>query len=156
MKNYTYLHTPIGLMEISEESGKLIEIEFVKYVQRAEGGSMILQEAKWQLEAYFEGKRKEFNLPLHIEAPDFHKEVYTALLNVPYGTTVTYKELAELAGNPSASRAVGAALANNPFPVIIPCHRVLKSDGSLGSYSGGEGIKSKQWLLDHERGVILL
>ncbi len=114
---------------------------------------MILQEAKWQLDAYFEGKRKTFNLPFHFECSDFQKEIYASLLNVPYGTTLSYKELATLAGNPNASRAVGTAMAHNPLPLFVPCHRVLKSDGSLGEYSGGKGVRSKQWLIDHEKAM---
>lgn len=153
MKKIAYQHTPIGLIEISEIEGKIISLHFVKFKKQAEDASMVLQEAKWQLEAYFEGKRKSFNLPLHFECSTFHKEIYSALLNVPYGSTLSYKELATLAGNPSAARAVGTAMANNPLPILVPCHRVLKSDGSLGEYSGGEGVKSKQWLIDHEKSM---
>lgn len=153
MKNIAYQQTPIGLVELSEEEGKLTSITFVKFKKHADDGSMVLQEAKWQIEAYFEGKRKNFNLPLHFDCSPFYQEIYTALLNVPYGTTLSYKELATLAGNPDASRTVGSAMANNPFPIVVPCHRVLKSDGGLGNYSGGEGVKSKQWLLEHEKTV---
>ncbi len=154
MKKYTYLHTPIGLLEIEERQEKITAIRFAKYYQHPEDGSLILQEAKWQLEAYFEGKRKDFNLPLHFDCSDFTKEVYRALMNTPYGSTITYKDLASLAGNPKAARAVGTAMKQNPFPVVVPCHRILKDDGSLGEYSGGQGIKTKQWLLDHEKGVL--
>ncbi len=151
MKKIAYQHTPIGLVQITEEDEKIISLSFIKFKQHAEDASMILQEAKWQLEAYFDGKRKSFNLPLGFSCSDFHKEIYASLLNVPYGTTLSYKELATLAGNPKASRAVGTAMAHNPLPLFVPCHRVLKSDGSLGAYSGGEGVKSKQWLIDHEK-----
>jgi O-6-methylguanine DNA methyltransferase len=153
MRKYTYLHTPIGLLEIEEENEHIVALNFAKYHQHPEDGSMILQEAKWQLEAYFDGKRKDFNLPLHFDCSEFHKEIYTTLLNVPYGTTLSYKELASQAGNPSASRAVGTAMSSNPFPILVPCHRVLKSDGSLGNYTGGHGVKTKQWLIEHEKGI---
>ena len=153
MKKIAYQHTPIGLVEITQEHEYIVSLTFVKFKKHAEDASMILQEAKWQLEAYFEGKRKSFNLPLHFECSDFYKEIYTSLLNVPYGSTLSYKELATLAGNPKASRAVGSAMAHNPLPILVPCHRVLKSDGSLGSYSGGEGVKSKEWLIEHERAI---
>ncbi len=155
MKNYAHLQTPVGLLEISESDGVLLGVEFIPFIEKPEGGSMILQEAKWQIQAYFEGKRKDFNLNLHIDAPTFHKEVYSALMNVPYGTTITYNELASLVGKPSASQAVGQAVKHNPFPIIIPCHRVIKSDGSLGEYSGAGGVKTKEWLINHEKGIIL-
>ncbi len=154
MKKIAYQHTPIGLIELTEYEGKLTGLHFVKFQKYPQDPSLLLQEARWQLEAYFDGKRKTFNLPLHFDCSTFHKEVYAALLNVPYGTTLSYKELATLAGNPDASRAVGTAMAQNPFPIIVPCHRVLKSDGSLGTYSGAGGEKSKQWLLAHERAFL--
>jgi len=153
MKKVAYQHTPIGLIELTEEDGKLTSLIFVKFQKHAEDASMVLQEAKWQLEAYFEGTRKTFNLPIELHCSPFHKEIYTALLNVPYGTTLSYKELGALAGNPDASRAVGAAMAHNPLPIVIPCHRVLKSDGSLGNYSAAEGVKSKKWLIEHEKAI---
>ena len=155
MKNIAYQHTPIGLVKLTEKEGTLLSLEFVKFQKQTEEPSLLLQEAKWQLADYFEGKRKSFNLPLHFECSTFHKEVYAALLNVPYGSTLSYKELATLAGNPEASRAVGTAMSHNPFPIIVPCHRVLKSDGSLGSYTGAKGIESKQWLLEHEKVIHL-
>jgi len=155
MKKIAYQHTPIGLIEIAEENEKIISVTFVKFKQHPEDASMILQEAKWQLEAYFEGKRKSFNLPMHFECSDFYKEIYSSLLNVPYGNTLSYKELATLAGSPKASRAVGSAMAHNPLPIIVPCHRVIKNDGSLGEYSGAKGVESKKWLIEHERVIRL-
>lgn len=89
----------------------------------------------------------------NIDAPAFHKTVYKALLNdVPTGQTVTYGELAELAGNPGAARAVGTAMRKNPIPIIVPCHRVLQSGGGLGGYmgNGDDGQRMKKWLLRHE------
>ncbi len=88
-----------------------------------------------------------------IDAPGFHKAVYKALLtDVPTGQTVTYGELAELAGNPQAARAVGTAMRKNPIPIIVPCHRVLQSGGGLGGYmgNGDDGQRMKKWLLRHE------
>ncbi len=154
MKKIAYLHTPIGLTELIEEDGALHGLSFVKFQKHPEDPSMTLQEAKWQLEAYFAGSRKSFNLPLHFACSTFYKEIYASLMNVPYGSTLSYKELATLAGSPDASRAVGTALSHNPFPIIVPCHRVLKSDGGLGSYSAADGVKSKQWLIDHEKAFL--
>ena len=155
MKNIAYLHTPIGLIELTEEGGKLTLITFVKFQKKTEEPSMVLQEAKWQLEAYFEGKRKTFNLPLQFDVTPLQEKIYTTLADVPYGTTLSYHDLGEKSGKKGISRAVGTAMAKNPFPIVIPCHRVLKNDGSLGKYSAADGTKSKQWLIDHEKAIAL-
>ncbi len=102
---------------------------------------------------YFAGKKADFSkfaVSLTGQTP-FHQKVYSALRSVGYGTTVTYKELAAMAGNASAVRAVGTCMADNPIPLIIPCHRVLKSDGSLGGFSAGGGTDLKKAMLDLER-----
>ncbi len=155
MRNIAYQHTPIGLIEITEEAGKLTSLTFVKFQKHTEDASMVIQEAKWQLEAYFEGKRKSFNLPLHFECSPLQEEIYEALQKVPYGTTLSYQNLAIIVKDKSITRSVGSAMAKNPFPIIVPCHRVLKNDGSLGNYTGAEGAKSKQWLIDHEKTIAL-
>ena len=151
MKKIAYLQTPIGLIRLLEKDEKLCRIEPVRFQEFSEDPSLLLQEAKWQLEAYFDGKRKSFNIPLLIEGSDFAKEIYSCLLNTSYATTLTYKELATNAGSPDASRAVGTAMKKNPLPIIIPCHRVLKSDGTVGNYSGPGGVKSKNFLIEHEK-----
>ena len=102
-----------------------------------------------ELEEYFKGKRKEFTVPCRPEGTDFQKRVWEALTRIPYGETRTYKEIAAEAGNPKASRAVGMANNKNPVPIIIPCHRVIGSDGKLTGYAGGLGVK--EFLLNLER-----
>ena len=102
-----------------------------------------------QLEAYFAGELTEFDVPLALEGTDFQKRVWAALCDIPYGTTISYGELACRVGNPKASRAVGLANGRNPVGVIVPCHRVVGSTGSLTGYGGG--IERKRLLLDHER-----
>ena len=102
-----------------------------------------------ELEEYFQGKRKEFTVPCRPEGTDFQKRVWEALTRIPYGETRTYKEIAVEAGNPKASRAVGMANNKNPVPIIIPCHRVIGSDGKLTGYAGGLGVK--EFLLNLER-----
>ena len=154
MKKYKYMHTPVGLLEIEELDGYLRALNFVKYQKHPDGSSLVLQEAKWQLQDYFEGKRKSFNLPLRFDTSEFYKEVYTTLLNIPYSTTITYNELATMLKKPKASRAITTALKNNPIPIIVPCHRIIKSDGSIGEYKGEKDSKVKKWLLDHEKGII--
>jgi methylated-DNA-[protein]-cysteine S-methyltransferase len=101
-----------------------------------------------QLKAYFRGELKEFDLPLAMEGTDFQLRVWNALRAIPYGETISYAQLAERIGNPKAVRAVGLANGNNPIPIIIPCHRVIGSDGSLTGFGGGLSTKKK--LLDLE------
>jgi methylated-DNA-[protein]-cysteine S-methyltransferase len=106
--------------------------------------------AREQLRAYFEGRLREFELPLAPAGTPFQHRVWRALLEIPYGRTVTYGELAARLGQPGASRAVGLANGRNPIAVVIPCHRVVGAGGALTGYGGG--IERKRWLLDLEAG----
>ena len=114
-----------------------------------EGTSPILLEAATQLDAYFAGQRREFNVPLLFVGTDFQKKVWNALLDIPYGATVSYAWLAARIGAPSAVRAVANANGANAISVFAPCHRVIGSDGSLTGYGGGIGVK--RHLLNLER-----
>lgn len=149
MKSYAYLHSPAGLLEIVEQQGKIIQVAFCKSEMHVSHMNILLEEAILQLEAYFKGA-KVFNLPLQIEGSDFEKKVYESLCKVPFGHKVSYKTLAALAGSPNAYRAVGSTMAKNRFVIVVPCHRVIKEDGSLGNYSSPQGVKTKEWLLQHE------
>ncbi|MCX8044965.1 MAG: methylated-DNA--[protein]-cysteine S-methyltransferase [Desulfobacterota bacterium] len=103
------------------------------------------------LEAYFAGSNTTFAVPLDLsETHDFYRRVWTATAAIPYGMVQSYGSIARSIGSPGAARAVGIALANNPFPIIIPCHRVIRSDGGLGGFSAACGIALKQRLLEHE------
>ena len=115
--------------EYSRKKGRTIGYDFSK--------------VRKQLDEYFGGKRKRFDLPLVFDKQTFQGKVLAALLKVPYGKMVSYAELARLSGHPGACRAVGNVMANNPLPLFIPCHRVIKSDGSLGSFGGGTGLKRR-------------
>ena len=107
-----------------------------------------------QLQEYFCGERKTFDVRLDNNAlTDFARHVHKALLQVPYGSMVAYRDLARLAGFPGAARAVGRVMSANPFPLIVPCHRVVAADGQPGQYSGGFGKISKVWLLELERRI---
>ena len=101
-----------------------------------------------QLEEYFKGRRQKFDVPLLLEGTDFQKAVWRQLKKIPYGQTASYGDVARAIGRPRAFRAVGNANNKNPVPLIIPCHRVIGSDGKLVGFGGG--IWCKQWLLDHE------
>jgi methylated-DNA-[protein]-cysteine S-methyltransferase len=107
--------------------------------------------ARQQLAAYFAGDLTEFDLPMDMEGTDFQRRVWQELRRIPYGHTVSYAELARRVGNAKACRAVGLANGRNPIGIIVPCHRVIASDGGLGGYGGG--LERKNWLLDHERDV---
>ncbi|MDX1672165.1 MAG: methylated-DNA--[protein]-cysteine S-methyltransferase [Balneolaceae bacterium] len=106
-----------------------------------------------QLTAYFTGHRRKFDLPLDPDGTGFQRRVWSALQQIPYGSTVTYRQLSERLGDPQALRAVGKANGSNPIPVIIPCHRVIGADNRLVGYSGG--IERKKWLLKHEGALLL-
>jgi len=101
-----------------------------------------------QLQAYFSGELKEFNVPLAMEGTEFQLRVWNALRAIPYGETISYAQLAERIGNPKAVRAVGLANGSNPIPIIVPCHRVIGSDGSLTGFGGG--LSTKKRLLELE------
>jgi len=104
-----------------------------------------------QLKEYLEGERRSFDLPLDWEQfPEFQKKALRATFEIPYGQTKSYKQVAILAGSPNGARAVGRAEAANPIPIVIPCHRVLGSDQNLRGYGAGNGLATKQWLLDLE------
>jgi methylated-DNA-[protein]-cysteine S-methyltransferase len=110
-----------------------------------------LRPAAEQLAAYFAGELQEFRLSLVLRGTEFQRRVWEALLDIPYGETISYAELARRIGAPSAVRAVGGAVGRNPIAIIVPCHRVVGSSGALTGYGGG--LERKRWLLAHERGV---
>ena len=101
-----------------------------------------------QLRAYFDGDLTEFEIPIRLDGTDFQREVWSHLRDIPYGETISYGELARRVGSPKASRAVGLANGRNPVSIIVPCHRVIGSNGQLTGYGGG--LERKTWLLDHE------
>ena len=109
----------------------------------------VLRKAETQLSAYFAGERTTFDLPLAPAGTPFQRAVWRALLAIPYGETRSYRDIAKALGQPTATRAVGAANGRNPLPIVAPCHRVIGADGSLTGFGGG--LENKRWLLDHER-----
>ncbi len=108
----------------------------------------ILNKAKQQLEKYFKGKLTSFDVPLEVKGTPFQKKVWNALSKIPYGKTASYKDVAVMVGNPKACRAVGTANGKNPLCVLVPCHRVISHDGSIGGYTGG--LSKKRYLLSLE------
>jgi len=142
--------SPIGVIEIVGTGRGITGLNFVR--RRPHGATRphpALRTAVVQIDEYFRGKRKEFSLVLHLEGTEFQRKVWQQLVRIPYGNTTTYAELATAIGRPEAVRAVGQANHRNPVSIIIPCHRVIGSDGRLVGYGGG--IWRKEWLLAHER-----
>jgi methylated-DNA-[protein]-cysteine S-methyltransferase len=132
------------------EARRAIRREFPEAVEDAR----LLPSVARGLRHYFDGQPVEFNTPLDCDGVSrFHAAVWQACRKVRYGKTVSYGELASRTGRPGAARAVGTAMSRNPFPIVVPCHRVLRSDGSLGGYSGPGGVALKQRLLAMERGA---
>ena len=143
---YTY-DTILGSVTFVEENGALVVITTRPYHPK-EGiyqDTPVIKEAFRQLSEYFSGKRKTFNLPLLLKGTDFQKQVWQALLKIPFGVTRSYKQIAEAIGNPKAVRAVGMANNKNPLLIVVPCHRVIGANGKLVGYA--VGLDKKEYLL---------
>jgi len=137
--------TLIGMVSISDDGQGNIDGLYLpnhNLPVRPEGQSPVIEEAISQINDYFSGKRKDFDLSIRIEGTDFQIKVWNALREIPYGETVTYAQIAERIGHKQSYRAVGTACGNNPLPVIIPCHRVISASGP-GSYLGGSEMKKR-------------
>ena len=143
-----YYKSPIGLIEVTCSEDEILTCNFVEKEKSVMKKPSILLEVLKQLNEYFEGKRVEFDLKLKLDGTVFQNTVWKALQNVPYGKTTTYKELARIIDRETAIRAVGSANGQNPISIIIPCHRIIGSDGKLHGYGGG--IDKKKWLLEFE------
>ena len=144
------LHSPIGDLTVSEENGAIVAIDWGWGRDQIE--TSLLCRARDQLEAYFDGERDTFDLPLASSGSAYRRRVWQALSDIPFGQTRTYRQIAAVAGG--SARSVGQANGHNPIPILIPCHRVVAT-GGLGGYSGGEGLDTKRYLLALEAPPIL-
>ena len=144
-----YYESPIGLVEIGGTPSAITCVNFVDKRRRAPGSDPLVAEALRQISAYFRGKCQDFDLPVALCGTDFQCAVWRQLTTVAYGRTASYGHIAAGIGRPKAVRAVGGANGKNPLTLVVPCHRIIGSDGSLTGY--GSGLWRKQWLLDHER-----
>ena len=149
---YCEVPSPVGVLTLAGDERALREIHFPKESHAARrpreelsapGSVAPLREAVAQLEAYFAGELSRFDVPLVLEGTPFQQECWSTLRTIPYGQTITYGELAQRIGRPSAYRAVGAANGSNPIPIIVPCHRVIGSNGSLTGFGGGLSVKRR-------------
>ncbi len=157
---YTFIESPLGKLLIAgDQNGVLEQLHFVNGRHRVEPhpdweeSQAPFGAALQQLRSYFAGELTRFDLALRPEGTSFQMEVWRALLEIPYGTTVSYAEIARRIGRPQAIRAVGAANGRNPISIVIPCHRVIGSDGRLTGYGGGLPVKERLLALERGRGV---
>jgi methylated-DNA-[protein]-cysteine S-methyltransferase len=159
--------SPLGSIQIKIVSSCVSELKFIdrdeSELQKDSNelssvDKIVFQECIQQLEEYFSGKRKIFDLPLYQEGTEFQQKVWKELIQIPYGNTITYHQLAQRIGNAKSIRAAASANGRNKLWIVVPCHRVIGADGSLTGYAGG--LKMKKWLLNHENvyanGVSLL
>jgi methylated-DNA-[protein]-cysteine S-methyltransferase len=152
---HRHVASPVGPLLIAgnDEGLQLIEFHAPRHVLRrgehwCEGDHAVLRRAQVQLDEYFAGKRRHFELPLAPQGTDFQRDVWWELANIPFGGTISYAQLAQRLGRPTATRAGGAANGRNPLPIVLPCHRVIGADGSLTGFGGG--LPTKQFLLQLE------
>jgi len=146
-----YLKTPIGYAEFIGNENGLASVTVFDEEKPIDLIPEVLEDAVYQFTEYFEGKREAFDLKINPQGTDFQKRVWNALLEIPYSKTVSYLELSKTLGDVKAIRAVAAANGKNPLWIIVPCHRVIGSNGDLTGYAGG--LHRKKWLLDHENPV---
>ncbi|AQW80545.1 O6-alkylguanine-DNA-alkyltransferase [Campylobacter pinnipediorum subsp. pinnipediorum] len=145
-----YIKTPIGILKIIADKQAVHEINFVKHYKDTQSKNDVLNLCANEIYRYFKGDLKAFTTPIFLKGTDFKIQVYNEIEKIPYGMTATYKQIAENIGHKNAFRAVGNANATNKIPIIIPCHRVVSTNG-LGGYSGGDGVKTKEFLLNFEQ-----
>lgn len=152
MMERAFISTPIGVAKLEGDENGLQAItvldtdeELTKVIPE------VLEDGVYQLKEYFEGQREDFTLDLNPQGTDFQKRVWEALLDIPFGKSTSYLELSKTMGDVKAIRAVAGANGKNPLWIVIPCHRVIGSDGSLTGYAGG--LHRKKWLLEHESPV---
>lgn len=145
-----FINTPLGTAKIKGDENGISVISILQEGEITKKIPLELQEAVKQLREYFEGKRNSFTFQLNPKGTDFQKKVWQELLQIPFGKTTSYLELSKKLGDVKAIRAVASANGKNPLWIVVPCHRVIGSDGSLTGYAGG--LWRKQWLLEHEKG----
>ena len=153
MDNIWLINNPIGELEIHSDTNFLYLLKFINNKKKnkiipSSRPSPIAKRTSEQINEYFHGIRMSFNIPLFLKVPPFYKKVLMEVSNIKYGQTASYKDIAKNVDNKKAVRAVGTANAKNPITIIIPCHRIISANGSLGGY--GSGLDKKLFLLEHE------
>ncbi|SHI22461.1 methylated-DNA--[protein]-cysteine S-methyltransferase [Clostridium intestinale] len=149
MYYYDFLESPMGLIKITASESALVSLSLITQADIIATPNIITDLCKTQFNEYFMNQRREFTLPLEFNGTKFQKSVWNELLKIPYGKTTSYKDVAVSLGNPNASRAVGGAVNKNPLFIVVPCHRVIGSNGALVGFA--LGIDKKTYLLDIEK-----
>lgn len=149
------IDSPIGRIEIVGDGSAVTALSIERdgtlpHDDQPERSDAVLDRAARQLEQYFAGQRHDFDVPVNLAGTAFQLSIWEQLIDLQWGEVVSYGDLGRGTGRATAGRAVGGAVGANPVPIIVPCHRVLGSDGTITGYSGGEGIPTKSWLLAHE------
>ena len=147
--------SPIGRLELTSDGEAITSLSIERagtlpLEQFPEHGNAVLDQAARQLDEYFAGTRHDFDLPVRLVGTAFQQSVWSELRQLGWGEVASYGSVGLATGRPTAGRAVGGAVGANPIPIIVPCHRILASNGRITGYSGGNGIPTKAWLLDHE------
>ena len=145
----SYYKSPIGILEIICEKDTLISLKLVEYAGKSENETALIKEIETQLDEYFSGKRKFFDIKINLSCSEFQKLVLKELQKIPYGKTKSYSDIAKIIGNKNAQRAVGSACNKNPVMIIIPCHRVISKNGELGGFAHGNDIKQQLLKLEN-------
>lgn len=148
-----YYDSPVGWVEVRCTADAVTSLRFTEEEGTARGSTSLLDEAIRQLDAYFQGSRHTFDLPVHLDGTPFQQAVWEQVRAVPFGRTASYQHVATSLGKPDAVRAVGTANGRNPCALLVPCHRVVGVDGRLTGYRGG--LWRKEWLLRHEGALLL-
>jgi methylated-DNA-[protein]-cysteine S-methyltransferase len=149
------IDSPIGRIELTSDGQAVTSLSIERagtlpWEAEPERSTAVLDAAVDQLGEYFAGTRRDFDVPVALAGTEFQRSVWQQLGGLAFGEVVSYGEIGHATGRATAGRAVGGAVGANPIPIIVPCHRVLASDGRITGYSGGNGIPTKVWLLDHE------
>jgi methylated-DNA-[protein]-cysteine S-methyltransferase len=150
---HAYCRSPLGLIEVGGTAREILTVGFVDQEQAQHRSHATVRDGARQIEQYLCGERRAFELPLGLYGTPFQIQVWRQVLEVPYGRTATYQEIADAIGNPRSVRAVGGANGRNPLPLVVPCHRIIGRHGRLVGYGGG--LWRKEWLLRHEGALLV-
>lgn len=148
MQGLAYYDSPVGDLILESDDDKIIRLSFLRHEKQVEIPSPVIDQCKIELSEYFSGRRKFFSFEMELRGTEFQVKVWNELMNIPFGKTISYQELAIRVGDIKAIRAVGFANNQNPIAIAVPCHRVIGKSGELVGYGGG--MERKIWLLEHE------
>lgn len=150
VKHRIYFESPIGMLCAEDDGEALISLYISENKNDSTEDGVILENVRTEISEYFEGKRTDFDIPLHLHGTEFQLDVWDALIKIPFGSTVTYSDIARMCSDPAACRAVGGAVNKNPVMIIVPCHRIIGKNGALTGFAAGVDIKKKLLQLEND------